>query len=294
MSAAVDEFGGAAKRSITATDEERQPSPISPPPTTTPPPPPQQLVGAPRQCHLCGLVCRGNLRRHQRRAHSTYECAYCQRTFAHRIRLRQHFRTEHGFVAARVGVGAGRTTADDAVPPPFACDRCDKRYRTASALRAHCAYAHDDVAASCPECGRRFRNGARLRAHRVRHGERRFACGLSLAVAEGSSTCERRFYRAQELREHERRVHRGDRRFECDACGRRFKAKQQVREHLEVRGRCKGTPEAERADVERRRLRGQRRRAVVAGGLLGGEKSRAVEEAEGYRRFVERHHAVRL
>jgi DNA-directed RNA polymerase subunit M/transcription elongation factor TFIIS len=109
-----------------------------------------------------------------------WECDKCGKKFGSRQNLNQHLET-HKF------------TND------FICRVCGKAFKT-SACRSHHEKRHTAPKVHCEICGRKLKNRFSLYEHlRNMHSDReKFTCGI----------CQKMFACKQNLREHERRIHK--------------------------------------------------------------------------------------
>lgn len=121
-------------------------------------------------------------------------CRYCDKSFPHVSRLRQHELTHKA-------------------EKPFSCSRCSKRFSRKDTLARHEA-THDErelVPCEVDGCGLKFRSERYLRAHEKLHSaSKRFEC----------LQCKSRFRSRSHLAVHlESHKELEQRQFACDVCG---------------------------------------------------------------------------
>lgn len=192
-------------------------------------------------CHICGLFY-GKMDRHLLTAHSELECDMCGRTFNHKVKLRRHFRDDHGFqrytceVCQRTNLTRSSWTRHQDMHRPkkdrlFACEHCGNSYPTLHNLRQHVARVHVHKEVTCGECGKAFHNAIRLRDHMIRHRPRTLTCRVP--------GCPRMFWLVKDQKEHYRTVHEKNRKYVCEVCGKAFLVNAQLKKHHSL-GRCRG------------------------------------------------------
>ncbi|XP_058838780.1 zinc finger protein 28 homolog [Topomyia yanbarensis] len=108
---------------------------------------------------------------------------------------------------------------------PFACNQCEKSFRTATKLRIHVNCVHLKVRKyTCDVCNRKFLDSGNLRNHKVIHsGERKYVCNY-----EG---CNKTFALPGTLTVH-KKSHTQDKQFACDYCSKLFLYKWLLVKHL--------------------------------------------------------------
>lgn len=109
------------------------------------------------------------------------------------------------------------------------CDQCEKSFHGKIRLARHkkTVHIHNDV--QCPQCGKLFGNMVRLKGHMVRHRDKSVSC----------SECPVKFWLTKEMKEHVRTVHRKERKFVCELCGKGYLMNAQLKKH-KLKGTCVG------------------------------------------------------
>ncbi|XP_048003111.1 uncharacterized protein LOC125239539 [Leguminivora glycinivorella] len=128
----------------------------------------------------------------------------------------------------------------------FACTRCDKRFECARALASHHAVQHDGLRAhACGACPAALASRASLAKHR-RHVHQ----GARPAKRHICDACGKAFRGKSVLINHVR-THTGEKPFSCPTCGRKFSQATAMRTHVDLvhlkrrRGKAKQEPPAE-------------------------------------------------
>ncbi|KAJ2948090.1 hypothetical protein O0L34_g9887 [Tuta absoluta] len=128
----------------------------------------------------------------------------------------------------------------------YICDECGRRFYWAAGLRAHSRYhtrktlGEEPWKCTWPDCGRSFRQPCRLREHMRAHtGDKPYPCRYP--------NCGWSFRTASKLLRHARR-HTGERRHQCGECGRAFRRREHLRDHI-VRHRHKHTDDEKKSTL---------------------------------------------
>ncbi|XP_063371774.1 zinc finger and SCAN domain-containing protein 30-like [Cydia amplana] len=196
-------------------------------------------------CHLCGKVSnnskthRGHMRNHH--GGQRPECEQCGKTFVNKDSLEEHRQIHQGI-------------------KNYSCSECGKRFRTRTQIKHH-QLKHTDVKEYyCVECDVRFKSAHNLRQHlakSLKHKDKqslkfacarcdkRFPCSRTLSAhravqhdgvrAHPCAACPAALASRASLVKHQRQVHQGARpakRHVCDACGKAFRGKSVLINHV--------------------------------------------------------------
>uniref|UniRef100_A0A2A4K7B4 C2H2-type domain-containing protein n=1 Tax=Heliothis virescens TaxID=7102 RepID=A0A2A4K7B4_HELVI len=180
-------------------------------------------------CEICGAgFVTDRLRVSHVRRHESgeYKCDQCEKTFANKIRLREHNKRTHlGFSARNKCPYCSEKFNDywkkmdhmikehGVEQPVLKCSACDRTFSTQRSLSVHTKKDHlMERRHKCTECDMRFFGMSGLKKHMTKHtGLRQFRCEI----------CLKAYGRKNTLREH-MRIHANDRRFVCVHCGQAF------------------------------------------------------------------------
>ncbi|XP_073966279.1 uncharacterized protein [Choristoneura fumiferana] len=150
-------------------------------------------------CHICGKVStnskthRGHMRNHH--GGQRPECEQCGKTFVNKDSLEEHRQIHQGI-------------------KNYACSVCGKRFRTRTQIKHH-QLKHTDVKEYyCVECDVRFKSAHSLRQHLVKSLKHKDKQSLKFPC----NRCEKRFDNARALTQHALVQHEGLRAHACPAC----------------------------------------------------------------------------
>jgi len=173
-------------------------------------------------CDRCAKLCisQYQLQQHKKSHNSkqlgSMACPHCERTFQMGSKYRAH-------LAAHAAGTLHRT---------LPCVHCDKTFKKQYDLARHLKSHLGIKSHSCAECGESFVDGTRLKQHRWIHLQHRaYRC-----PAPG---CKEAFRHKGHLKSHMASFHpnimddRGEQRFDCHLCNRRFAFQYALNTHLE-------------------------------------------------------------
>lgn len=116
-----------------------------------------------------------------------------------------------------------KTQHTDTEHRPFVCVICEAKFKTAYVLKNH-LFTHEKFRKdyACNDCDKVYKTNASLFIHRQ---------ATHLNVVYLCSFCDRSFNQKQQLTGHIGRLHSDERPFHCDMCGSKFKAKNDLLDH---------------------------------------------------------------
>ncbi|XP_008194898.1 oocyte zinc finger protein XlCOF6.1 isoform X2 [Tribolium castaneum] len=198
----------------------------------------------------------------------TIQCCFCTNKFATYSALQWHYSTKHSDEMKNDIATTKRKFCQicnkrvrslprhnsqlhekTSAPKTHICHFCTKELKTESGLKTHLKLHKSDGRHTCSYCGKPHRDRATMIQHERTHtGEKPFicsVCGKGFAQSSGLNThmklhtgrpeachiCEKRFCRPSELKLHLRK-HAGEKPFLCTECGKAFKQKSHLTEHM--------------------------------------------------------------
>ncbi|CAL9703195.1 unnamed protein product [Knipowitschia caucasica] len=193
----------------------------------------------PNQCPLCPeqFMLKKHLNSHMMKLHGApkpHACPECDKSFMTKSELRSHESSKHKgeklFVCEECGHQAttrnGLKMHIKAIHrryKPFVCSECGHAFTQKNNLNMHMLVHSGERPFQCHLCGKTFRTQGVLEKHNRTHtGERPFSCEF----------CQQRFTEKGAMIRHVESKHQEGRPHSCNICGRTFKAREQLRAHL--------------------------------------------------------------
>ncbi|CAH8574070.1 unnamed protein product [Heterobilharzia americana] len=106
----------------------------------------------------------------------------------------------------------------------FACDHCEKKFKTKSYLSEHIKVIHEGILIQCDECGDGFKSTSSLKNHiNLVHKGLGFQCHY----------CNKVFTQRHTLIIHEECVHKGIK-ISCNHCNKKFASRWYLKEHITI------------------------------------------------------------
>ncbi|XP_055079079.1 telomere zinc finger-associated protein [Periophthalmus magnuspinnatus] len=193
----------------------------------------------PYECSICSerFVLKKHLNHHMMRLHGfpkPHACPECDKSFMSKSELRIHDSSKHKgekpFVCEECG---HRATSRNGLrmhikaihrhDKPFVCSECGRAFTQKNNLNIHMLVHSGERPFQCHVCGKTFRTQGTLDKHsRIHTGERPYSCEV----------CEQRFTEKGAMLRHMESKHQEGRPHPCNICGRTFKAREQLRVHL--------------------------------------------------------------
>ncbi|XP_052903479.1 transcription factor grauzone-like [Anopheles moucheti] len=172
----------------------------------------------PYKCELCprrfgyvsALLIHASAHRKENEEKGVYHLCYsCGRAFRSGVKLAEHIADAH---------------KTDGSSNCVICDTCGKKFISKSNLNYHLTTHQPKVMheAQCGRCGKWLKNKLCLRKHMLQHSQ----------VRHGCDQCDYTTVNKQSLKNHRRVQHTDHKPFECPSCGKSFKLKSNLREHL--------------------------------------------------------------
>uniref|UniRef100_A0A182WF82 Transcription factor grauzone n=1 Tax=Anopheles minimus TaxID=112268 RepID=A0A182WF82_9DIPT len=172
----------------------------------------------PYKCELCprrfgyvsALLIHASTHREENEEKCVYHLCYsCGRAFRSGNKLAEHIADSH---------------KKDGSSNCVICDTCGKTFISKSNLKYHLTTHQPKVLhqVQCEHCGKWLKNKLCLRKHMLQHSQ----------VRHGCDQCDYTTVNIQRLRNHRRVQHTDHKPFKCSTCGKSFKLKSNLREHL--------------------------------------------------------------
>uniref|UniRef100_A0A182M3E2 Transcription factor grauzone n=2 Tax=Anopheles culicifacies TaxID=139723 RepID=A0A182M3E2_9DIPT len=172
----------------------------------------------PYKCELCprrfgyvsALLVHASTHREENEKKGVYHLCYsCGRAFRSGDKLAEHIAESH---------------KKDGSSNCVICDTCGKTFISKSNLNYHLTTHQPKVLhqVQCEHCGKWLKNKLCLRKHMLQHSQ----------VRHGCDQCDYTTVNIQSLQNHRRVQHTDIKPFECSTCGKSFKLKSNLREHL--------------------------------------------------------------
>uniref|UniRef100_A0A8C6U8D5 Zinc finger protein 865 n=1 Tax=Neogobius melanostomus TaxID=47308 RepID=A0A8C6U8D5_9GOBI len=226
----------------------------------------------PNKCPVCSeqFMLKKHLTHHMTKLHGfpkPHQCPECDKSFMTKSELRIHDSSKHKgekpFVCEECGHRASSRNglkmhikALHRHDKPFVCTECGHAFTQKNNLTMHMLVHSGERPFQCHLCGKTFRTQGTLDKHNRTHtGERPFSCefcqqrftekGAMLRHVESKhqegrphtcSICGKTFKAREQLRVHMNR-HKGERKFECKDCGYKFTRQAHLRRHAIVHKR---------------------------------------------------------
>ena len=121
------------------------------------------------------------------------------------------------------GQRSQRVNVEGSTSTSFQCNRCQKQFKSRSALISHQVFVHNKSSNhQCTTCDKYLPSASVLKDHMAFHeGTRNYECDI----------CLKRFFRKSHLKRH-RRIHTGDRPYTCEICAQNFNTRTILQTHL--------------------------------------------------------------
>ncbi|XP_022119409.2 zinc finger protein 58-like [Pieris rapae] len=170
------------------------------------------------KCHICQKLYKShlNLNRHLHFQHSQvprHPCVFCDMTFKSRHHMKRHILNIHPPLESKVQ-----------------CPECLKEFKNDQYLKEHMqVHSSLDSKVKCDLCDKFFHSAIRLKKHKkiVHPDKPKLRC----------EKCDKEFAHAHYLRRHHNSVHmevdESQYEHECDQCGKKFKIKRYLNNHLQ-------------------------------------------------------------
>lgn len=205
------------------------------------------VIPVQRTCRVCAEVLENLtvLRKHMRMKHPgelNFPCRLCDITLPSRYKKKRHHRLAHK--------GLPYT-------PSFTCSICNKAFKNIDLYHDHLSLHEGIKRHICDVCGAEFSSFINLSNHRVLHGPRTnkiYSCPKCDSKFHSRSACAYHKYKVHDkkswqcpicgkvlakLDQNHLNIHRKERKFVCETCGKRFNCAQYLADHRASHGAVK-------------------------------------------------------
>ncbi|CAG0887428.1 unnamed protein product [Cyprideis torosa] len=195
-------------------------------------------LSRPVSCEVCGKVMPFYRIYHHRKNHKKYPCKVCGIELSCPQSVRKHTALIHNqgetdrvecevcgkiLLAFRLKTHMSQYHTDAA---SLKCSLCSKEFKTKANLASHKRYTHVEEAKHvCSICGKKWATISKLRIHEDSHSDvKRHICG----------NCGKAFKYSAQLSLHVRVDHEGQVPFKCKECGKVYRTRQRLNDHMNL------------------------------------------------------------